>query len=70
MKGIKPLRPTRNVPLPKEERTQGIWKAVFDGKQLAWNDPQTAKYRSRTPLGVAKAMADQWGKEQNDGKAD
>ena len=55
------LKPTRKIPLPKEERTQGIWKAHFGDKKLAWNDPETAKLRSKTPCGVAKAMAEQWG---------
>lgn len=36
-------------------------KAQFDGKQYSWNDPETAKLRSKTPVGVAKAMAEQWG---------
>lgn len=58
---IKPLKPTRKEPLPKERRTHGIWKAHFDGKKLSWNDPETAKLRSKTPEGVAKAMAEQWG---------
>lgn len=58
---IKPLKPTRKEPLPKEQRTQGIWKAHFGDKKLAWNDPETAKLRSKTPGGVAKAMAEQWG---------
>lgn len=58
---IKPLKPTRSTPLPKEERTQGIWKAHFEGKKLAWNDPETARLRSQTPVGVGLAMADQWG---------
>lgn len=61
LKGLKPLKPTRAIPLPKEERTQGIWKAHFGDKKLAWNDPETAKMRSKTPLGVAQAMAEQWG---------
>ena len=56
---IKPLRPAQN--LPEELRTQGIWKANFDGKQYAWDSPEVAKLRSKTPLGVADAMADQWG---------
>ena len=56
------LKPTRKTPLPKEERTQGIWKAHFGNKKLAWNDPETAKLRSKTPGGVAKAMYEQWGK--------
>ena len=63
LKGLEPLKPTRKVPLPKEERTQGIWKAHFGGKKLAWNDPETARLRSQTPHGVAKAMAEQWGGE-------
>lgn len=59
LKGLEPLKPTQV--LPKEQRTQGIWKAQFDGKQYSWNDPETAKLRSRTPVGVAEAMAEQWG---------
>lgn len=58
---IQPLKPTRKEPLPKEQRTQGIWKAHFGNKKLAWNDPETAKLRSKTPGGVAKAMSEQWG---------
>ena len=60
LKGLNPLNPTQK--LPKENRTQGIWKAHFNGKTYAWNDPETAKLRSKTPTGVAKAMAEQWGK--------
>ena len=63
LKGLSPLKPTRAVPLPKEERTQGIWKAHFGDRKLAWNDPETARLRSVTPTGVAQAMADQWGGE-------
>ena len=32
-----------------------------NGKIIAWNDPRTAKLRSKTPLGLATAMADKWG---------
>ena len=32
-----------------------------NGKIIPWNDPRTAKIRSRTYTGIAKAMADQWG---------
>ena len=63
LKGLPPLKP--NQTLPKEKRTQGIWKAHFGNKKLAWNDPLTAKLRSVTPRGVAKAMAEQWGVEVN-----
>lgn len=61
LKGLEPLKPTRKVPLPKEERTQGIWRAHFGDRKLAWNDPETARLRSQTPWGVAYAMAEQWG---------
>lgn len=59
LKGLPKLKPTQN--LPKEQRTQGIWKANFDGKQYAWNDQRVASLRSKTPFAVAKAMAEQWG---------
>ena len=59
LKGLEPLKATQI--LPKEQRTQGIWKAQFNGKQYSWNDPLTAKLRSQTPWGVACAMAEQWG---------
>ena len=32
-----------------------------DGKILSWNDPRTAKERSKTFPGIARAMAEQWG---------
>lgn len=32
-----------------------------NGKTLRWNDPRTAKARSKTFPGIAKAMAEQWG---------
>lgn len=32
-----------------------------NGKILSWNDPLTAKIRSKTYSGIAKAMAEQWG---------
>lgn len=31
------------------------------GKVLRWNDPRTAVIRSKTPTGLAVAMAEQWG---------
>lgn len=37
------------------------WATNEWGKILRWNDPETAKTRSKTFVGVAKAMADQWG---------
>ena len=61
VKGVAPLKPTRKTPLPKEERTQGIFRSHFEGRVIAWNSEECAKMRSKTPLGVAAAMAEQWG---------
>ena len=61
LKGLEPLKPSRVVPLPKEKRTSGIYKSHFDGKVIGWNDPECARMRSKTPDGVAAAMAAAWG---------
>ena len=61
LKGLPKLHGTRKEPLPKEQRTTNGFKAIFNGKQYRWNDPLVAKLRSKTPLGVARAMAEQWG---------
>lgn len=58
LKGLPKLNPTKII--PAEERTHNLWKAVFDGKQYAWNDPLVAKLRSKTFKGIAEAMAKQW----------
>lgn len=64
---LPPLKPTQF--LPKEKRTQGIWKGYFYGKQYGWNGPEVAKLRSKTHFGVAEAMAEQWGSlEVQDGE--
>lgn len=60
LKGLAPLKPTRETPVPKEQRTHGIWKAHFGDRKLAWNNPETARLRSKTPAGVAEAMIEQW----------
>lgn len=59
LKGLPNLQPTQQ--LPKDQRTDGIWRAHFGGKAYAWNDENVARLRSITPTGVAKAMAEQWG---------
>ena len=59
LKGLPKLKPTNII--PKEERTQNNWKAVFNGKQYSWNDPVTSILRSKTYKGIAEAMAEQWG---------
>lgn len=49
----------------------GHWQNQMDNRQnriinnneiIAWNDPRIALLRSKTYLGIAKAMADQWTK--------
>ena len=45
------------------------WAAKDEnGKTLAWNDPRTAKIRSKTFKGIAEAMVEQWGKFVEQGK--
>ena len=59
LKGLQPLKPTQH--LSKDKITHNIWKAHFNEKCYSWNDKETARLRSKTPYGVAKAMAEQWG---------
>lgn len=66
LKGLKPLEYTQK--LPKEKRTHNIWKAKFNEKCYAWNSPEVAILRSKTPKGVAIAMAEQWGKDDTENK--
>lgn len=61
LKNLPPLKPTRDKPLPKEERTQYVLNPIVNDKKMSWNNPATARYRSKTPIGVAQAMAEQWG---------
>lgn len=58
LRGLPPLKPTQTI--PKDQRTDGIWRGHFGGKCYGWNDPECAKLRSQTPKGVARAMAEQW----------
>lgn len=66
LKGLLNLQPT-NIVDPGEITTGGHSVGASanhavdeNGKILAWNDPRTAKIRSKTFLGIAKAMAEQW----------
>jgi hypothetical protein len=36
-----------------------------NGKIISWNDPRTAKIRSKTFPGIARAMAEQWASNQS-----
>jgi hypothetical protein len=72
LKGLPLLKPTKIVePEIVEYKCKdgkiarfgkGIGQAIGeDGKKYGFSDPMTAKLRSRTFKGVAKAMAEQWG---------
>ena len=65
LKGLSPLIPTNVLTLPEcghwENQTKdGQNKLMVDGKWIGFNDPRTAKHRSKTYLGVGQAMAEQW----------
>lgn len=67
MKGIKKLSPTNIVDAGKIDKNgcscgaSANYAKDENGKILAWNNPMTAKIRSKTFPGIAKAMAEQWG---------
>ena len=67
LKGLPPLKPTNIVDpgqiLPGGFSVGASADSAKDksGKPLRWNDPRTAKERSKTFSGIAAAMAEQWG---------
>ena len=67
LKGLPRLIPTNRVMPLKADRhgftIGGALRYATDenGKILSWNDPRTARERSKTFEGVALAMAQQWG---------
>lgn len=67
LKGLPPLEYT-DVVEPKVIKANGTsysgpayYVRDDEGKILPWNDPRTAKARSKTYPGIAEAMAEQWG---------
>ena len=66
LKGIPELKPTNVLDLPesgvwKNQTKDGQNKLIVDGRWISFNDPRTAKERSKTYPGIARAMAEQWG---------
>jgi hypothetical protein len=66
LKGFPSLLETNRLPLPEcghwENQTKERQnKLLVDGVWIGWNDPRTAKLRSKTYQGIADAMAAQWG---------
>lgn len=74
LKGLPNLVPTKivepewHVDKGRGKKFSGAaWFATDEtGKILSWNDPRTAKERSKTFEGIAKAMAEQWGNLEGD----
>ena len=67
IKVLPELKPTNIVEYSKKTIDSSYaYMNLYDenGKTLRYSDPRTAKIRSKTFPGVAKAMAEQWGKEQ------
>ena len=69
LRGLPQLKPT-NIVDPGEILDGGYsvgasahYAVDENGKILSWNDPRTGKIRSKTFPGIAKAMAEQWGKQ-------
>ena len=67
LKGLPKLIPT-NIVDPGEIVRGGFsvgaslnYARDENGKIIPWNDPRTAKIRSKTFPGIARAMAEQWG---------
>ena len=66
LKGLPLLKPTNILPLPpcghwENQTKENQNKVLVDGKWIGYNDPRTAKVRSKTYEGVAKSMTAQWG---------
>ena len=66
LKGLPKLTPTDIVSTEEDQHGFSIggnlrYATDENGKIIGWNDPRTARLRSKTYTGIAKAMADQWG---------
>ena len=67
LKGLRPLLATEIVEpnIINDGKSTYSGPAYYakdeNGRILSWSDPRTAKARSKTYPGIAKAMADQWG---------
>lgn len=73
LKNLPLLQPTEMVE-PERIHSKGksggysgpLWYVKDEnGKILSWNDPRTAKERSKTYWGIARAFAEQWGEKHD-----
>lgn len=68
LKGLPKLKATKHIDDIEYDQhgfsMGGAMRWAYDenGKVIPWNDPRTAKARSKTFKGIAQAMAEQWGK--------
>ena len=66
LKGLPKLKPTNMVDSGEFDKNgfslsfATRYATDENGKILLWKDPRTAKARSKTPEGLARAMAEQW----------
>lgn len=66
LKGLPKLKPTKIVDMGEIDKNghsvgaSSTFARDENGKIISWNDPRTAKIRSKTFPGIAKAMATQW----------
>lgn len=67
LKGLNPLYPTKIVSpgvineIGQSHGACADYATDENGKILLWSDPRTARARSKTFPGIARAMAEQWG---------
>ena len=67
LKNLPPLIPTDIVDMGKiikgeySAEASAYYARDANGKILGWDNPETAKIRSKTFWGIARAMAEQWG---------
>ena len=75
LKGLPALQPTDVLPLPEcghwaNQTKDGQNKLIVDGRWIGFNDPRTARERSKTYPGIARAMAEQWAGEAESREAE
>jgi len=71
LKGLPKLIPTNIVEMGEIDKNghsvgaSSTFARDENGKIISWNDPRTAKIRSKTFPGIAEAMASQWGSDES-----
>jgi len=65
LKGLPTLLPTHSSwkRIYSNQTAEGQNKVIHEGKWIGFNNPLTAKLRSKTYPGIARAMAEQWSED-------